>query len=149
MEKLIIVLKPYYRFGLHDDGSPTNINRLQTLIVLYVFADKYSVLDLRRHVVDYVMFCCIISRDRGGIVELFVDIIESLYSSTRPKCGLRRLVVDWILSEARDFDLSSQFKTIVERLPELAADLAVSSLTHMRRQEAFHPSTSDVKMYYD
>ena len=129
------------------DASKSLPGKLESLISLYVFADKYEILQLKSCICDQIIQ--ILDQDKGFQIPP-LDCVAFTYANLPLSSALRKLLIDWFVwgVESSWFD-SPENRDSLGKIPEFAVD-SVAALTALRCNPLIqNPFLGDTSRYYD
>ena len=105
------------------ETHPDAEKKSHTLLVrLYLLADKYSIVTLKRSIIDHLVFY--IRLNPAGIYAPSLHDLSKIYENAPASSGLRKLFLDWFKWGINlDFWKAKNSNDKLKDMPEVAADL--------------------------
>ena len=154
LEKRIEVFDDFVHWLYHDvenESQPylTGSTQIRHYLDLYVFADRYEVLELKNEILDQL----VTTPEIGGTTRLFSETEAYWIYRRLPRgSGLRKLLADvWIDADNRQETRRLMTKNWMSANPELTADLLNSMNRELGRLDYLRVpvGSRDPRTYHD
>lgn len=139
------------------DINEARDERYLQLCDLYILADKYRILGMKNHIIDY-LFMMLPKKParRSGVVKPIpkaprMMVIVHVYKNTMNACTLRRLLVAWYVSTIDFWGSYHENMTheILCTLPEFSADLVIAMTNNIPFPMEKDPMKGDSSAFHD